>query len=275
MNKNTILFVVLSMIFAVCSCSSSKEKKAEENKIEFDSIKVDSTYHLFNDTTKPAISIDSKIIFPVNFGNDRIYLSIKRQMIKDALNLETTNDPKQDIAKYVENLIADYKKLEKIYKNDTLTDDDVTYVAEQNVSQEVTFNQDSILTIFTNTYSFSGGAHGMTIMQYANYDLRNGQKIRLSDLFADDYSNLLTPIILGKLVQDNKVQQPTDLEQNGFIDVSEIKPTENFYLDEIGITFVYNQYDIACYAMGQIKVFIPYSDLSFLILDNSRIKKYL
>lgn len=34
--------------------------------------------------------------------------------------------------------------------------------------------------------------------------------------------------------------------------------TENFYLDDCGIHFIYNPYEIDCYAAGTIDIFVPW-----------------
>ena len=43
--------------------------------------------------------------------------------------------------------------------------------------------------------------------------------------------------------------------------VGDIYVENNFLLEEMGITFVYNAYEIASYADGTIFVFLPYEDM--------------
>jgi len=38
----------------------------------------------------------------------------------------------------------------------------------------------------------------------------------------------------------------------------EVQMTENFYIDEKGIHFIYNPYEIACFAAHTIDIFVPY-----------------
>ena len=43
---------------------------------------------------------------------------------------------------------------------------------------------------------------------------------------------------------------------------SKPEPTENFLVLRDGLLFVYNHYDIDCYAAGIIVIFVPYTEIS-------------
>jgi hypothetical protein len=47
-----------------------------------------------------------------------------------------------------------------------------------------------------------------------------------------------------------------------FNPADQVVPTENFILSATDITFVYNPYDIACYAAGATRVTLPTANLS-------------
>jgi len=45
-----------------------------------------------------------------------------------------------------------------------------------------------------------------------------------------------------------------------------LKPNKNFYFNDKGLAFMYNPYEVASYAQGQIVVFIPFNELkSYLV----------
>ncbi|MFA6778818.1 MAG: DUF3298 domain-containing protein [Paludibacteraceae bacterium] len=276
MNKIALTLFTLSLIFAVNSCSLSGGKTGDKNKIEFDTLKADSTYHLLGDTAKPSININVKLLIPKGIEDKEICSKIQNRMLYDALELKET-DPNKAITLFMDNLIKEYKNFETEFSANEFSDEGIgsSFAGAHDASQEVVFNQDEILSILTTSYSFTGGAHGLTILKYSNFDLKDGKNISLSDIFVDDYESMLTPIILDKIARSNNVTDPKQLEDQGFFEISDIKPTENFYLDDKGITFLYNQYEIACYAMGQVKAFIPYNEISFLISSKSIINKYL
>ena len=118
-----------------------------------------------------------------------------------------------------------------------------------------------------------GGAHGVKDVWYTCVNLNNGSVITGDDLFIDDYESFLTPLILGKLVEIRKVESPKELEKEGFFDTSDIRPNNNFYLNEKGITYVYNPYEIAAYYIGTLEVFIPYEDITVILAPQSLIKQ--
>ena len=94
-------------------------------------------------------------------------------------------------------------------------------------------------------------------------------------MFIEDYEQFLTPIILEKLATMNGLKSPNQLEENGFFDISSIKPSNNFIINEKGITYIYNPYEIAAYYIGISKVFIPYGDITFILSPNSILKRFL
>ena len=62
----------------------------------------------------------------------------------------------------------------------------------------------------------------------------------------------------------------TKLEDDGY-DVSAIVPTENFYVNEEGITWLYNPYEIAAYVVGKSEVLVDYADLLIYINEDSAV----
>ena len=59
------------------------------------------------------------------------------------------------------------------------------------------------------------------------------------------------------------------------IDMDNVNVTENFFVDDESIHWIYNPYEIAPYALGAIEVSIPYSDIERYMIDNTPIKSLL
>jgi hypothetical protein len=47
----------------------------------------------------------------------------------------------------------------------------------------VTYNQDGVLSLITNQYGYTGGAHGMTVRNAFTFSLKDGKRLLLGDLF--------------------------------------------------------------------------------------------
>lgn len=67
---------------------------------------------------------------------------------------------------------------------------------------------------------------------------------------------------------------PDSLLMRGFFTIEDIAPNNNFWLNDEGIHYSYNQYEIAPYSMGVIDVVVPYTELEDIILPDGIIARY-
>ena len=103
------------------------------------------------------------------------------------------------------------------------------------------------LSFFCSDYSYTGGAHGSTQIVAGTIDRASGRILKLSDVPA--FAN--REVLQKKLYDAVVAKIGKDALQN------EVKPHDNFYLDDDGWHFVFNEYEVACYAAGAIEVVIP------------------
>lgn len=114
-------------------------------------------------------------------------------------------------------------------------------------------------------YEYTGGAHGNRYLLIQNYDLETGDMVNEQDLFIDDYYEPLKTLLLNALIaQTDNAESKRDLRRMGY-SVADVVPNENFYVTREGITYVYNPYEIAPYAMGCIEIFLPWETVRPLI----------
>ena len=114
-------------------------------------------------------------------------------------------------------------------------------------------------------YEYTGGAHGNRYLLIQNYDLETGDMVNEQDLFIDDYYEPLKTLLLNALIaQTDNAESKRDLRRMGY-SVADVVPNENFYVTQEGITYVYNPYEIAPYAMGCIEIFLPWETVRPLI----------
>ena len=278
--KKTIYFYALCfVVFAVSSCHNEK-RKSEANNINFEKYAIDSTYHLFGDTAKPAIKIHLSMYYPVEYKNLSVLDSLQRLIITSVTtnSNQALRNPEETMRNFIAQKITEYRLLEKDYESMLLMKDDepsASFFNEYLEEESNVFDKDGIFCFSTCVYSFTGGAHGLNTIKYTCVDLDNGSVITGKDLFIDDYESLLSPVILEKLVEMQKVKSPKELEKTGFFDISDIKPNNNFYLNEKGITFVYNPYEIAAYFIGILEVFIPYEDITAVLASENPVKRII
>ena len=122
-----------------------------------------------------------------------------------------------------------------------------------------------ILSYCVERYVYTGGAHGSNFRQFVNYNLQTGEQIDEEQLFAENYQEPLTQLLLQYMVEQNdEIALIQDLQEAGY-NVDDIHPNDNFYLAEEGITYVFNPYDIAPYALGETEILIPWSALQNIL----------
>lgn len=114
-------------------------------------------------------------------------------------------------------------------------------------------------------YEYNGGAHGNRYLLIQNYDLQTGDAVSEQDLFIDDYYEPLKALLLEALIaQTDEAETKKDLRRLGY-SVADVVPNENFYVTPEGITYVYNPYEIAPYAMGCIQISLPWDSIRHLL----------
>src|SRR5699024_5762817 len=87
----------------------------------------------------------------------------------------------------------------------------------------------------------------------------NKKKLPLSAVIHID-STKISALLEKKFREDYEVEEGKSLTEFGLFE-NKIKPNNNFYFDDWGMTFVYNQYEIGPYALGIIALFIPWEKL--------------
>ena len=123
----------------------------------------------------------------------------------------------------------------------------------------ITYNDNCFLSLYTDKYEFTGGAHGNTVRTSNTWELCTGESISLYCFFkpSADYKLLLTDEIISR-AEKNLTDNPgiyfddyKNLIKNAF-------NSDSFYLSPGGITIYYQQYDIAPYSTGIVEFTIPY-----------------
>lgn len=128
-----------------------------------------------------------------------------------------------------------------------------------NVTTEIWTNDDHVLSLGAFGYWNTGGAHPNHANTYLNFNLKTGEKIKLTDLFKEGAQTTLTQLAEQQLRKTYDIAPDEPLSSFLFDDTFALN--DNFYLHKAGITFHYNPYEIAAYAMGHIEIYLPFKDI--------------
>jgi hypothetical protein len=133
-----------------------------------------------------------------------------------------------------------------------------SYLYEKSVI--VYFNSDELLTLGFTDYSYTGGAHGIYATEVKSYDLASQREIVLADVLRPGYERSLSEVLARVLRVKYQLDANAPLSEVLFED--KLEPNENFGLTDKGIFFVYQPYEIAAYALGEIELFIPFDRIA-------------
>lgn len=122
-----------------------------------------------------------------------------------------------------------------------------------------TASRKDILSYTAVKYTYTGGAHGMTSEVALNFDRKTGDLITEENFFKDGYVPALTKLLTRHLPE--ALDSPAD---TAALFLKEIEPNGNFSITDSGITYIFNQYEIAPYSMGIIRISIPWEEIEGL-----------
>lgn len=272
MKKNIIklffAFTIIGTIF--CSCGKSTSKQL--HNLQFEKIEIKKTEHLFADNSKPACNLSISVEFVSNANTNGAKDSINTYILAAALENKYQHFQPQDaindfVKEYIENYRNDLEPMIQKDIDNKIDADQLTawYSYEQTIEGNIETYKGNLLTYRTYKNEYSGGPHGMYTTEYINLNLSNLQPILLDELFLEDYQETLTNLLWYQLALDNQVNDRNELEEMGYGTTGDLEATQNFYLNENGITFYYNVYEISPYAMGPTQITLSYEMLEYIL----------
>ncbi|KAA6349717.1 hypothetical protein EZS27_002877 [termite gut metagenome] len=263
-----IAFLAVTGFFYACHNSQSPK-----GALTFSTLQFAKTYHLFEDTLAPTCELKIDYTYPVGSSEKELSDSLNKLFIINCFGEEYAGKEATDVVnQYAETYIKNYREdLEETYlqdkKDGNERDKGGWYFYSKDIKSEVQFYEDNLLVYSINTYEYTGGAHGIILTYFLNIDLTKMRPLGLDDIFkGNNYKNILTDLLWNQLMVDNKVNTRSELENMGYGSTSgELVPTENFYLNREGITFYFNVYEFAPYALGPVEITLPYNSVANII----------
>lgn len=279
MRKNILVIIASLTLVALFATSCFNKDKG----IKFDNLAIKQKVYLLadNDTTKPFANVELDFIYPQSFKSKEDLLRLQQIFIGtyfDDMSYDSLS-PKEALNAYLEKYINDYKELSDQYYEDisNLEGDNQPswYWYQLNKSNKILFEDESILSYSVQHYYYEGGAHGSLNAMYYTIDLNNLTTITEESIFKPNFHQLLTERIVENLMKKYEVTNPEDLLNQGFFDINDIAPNNNFWIDNVGVHYIFNQYEIAPYSMGLIEVTVPYEEIQSIIIPESIAGKHI
>ena len=133
------------------------------------------------------------------------------------------------------------------------------YGATTNVHIEYWSKQ--ILSFSTYNWEDNGGAHGNYTIKYTNIDLTTNEEV--GPVFNE--CEQLPAVLDKKLREYFSVEK--DRKISDFLLVDTLPINCNCLITTKGITYSYDPYEIAAYAVGQVKLYIPFKEIEGCLTD--------
>jgi hypothetical protein len=155
-------------------------------------------------------------------------------------HVENSTEKELSMAQEYIELIKDWKNPEELAEMSSLN-----WKSESEC--KIVYSSKDFASFKIFSYSYSGGAHGMPDTKVGT--VRNGRILTLADL----------PENIRLLWEKALKSHPCFTSIKKYCDFTKEKPqmTENFYLDDKGVHFIYQPYEIAPFAIGTIDIFVP------------------
>lgn len=198
---------------------------------------------------RDEISYDAATIWPTAFSTHPAANLIKETVFK-AFGYE---NGKGEIGK----AIIDEKN--SLIKGKINLEEIETYAISRRI--QIEYRSDKLLTISHYTYTDGGGAHGNYGISYTCIDLVHNTELSLGAILDTSCNDPHLLALLEKKYRE-AYKVPNDQKISGFALVDTIPVTNNISITSKGISFNYVPYEIAAYAMGEVRLFIPFKEIS-------------
>jgi len=142
---------------------------------------------------------------------------------------------------------------------------------EAKVNGAVTFENNNIVTVALENYSYTGGAHGYFYKIFLSFNRKRGLEIEPSELFDDQDG--FQQLAESKFRAVYEVPVDVNINATGFMfnnDTFHLPENLGFTID--GIELHYNQYEAASYADGPLIIKIPHQEANAFLKEIYQVK---
>lgn len=234
--------------------------------------------HLTEDASSPFCDFSVDYTYLDEEG-DSIATLINRTIQGEFLGNDYVSlTPEEAVDSFMNVYIRDYRKetgeLYQVDRAKGTSDEEIPAWYNQTYSL-VTFIEEGhggIINVSANVFVDTGGAHPHQWSQWLNFDFESGKLLTKDDVFlasakVDIERMLLDHLMLmqAEIYPDESLKTLEDLQQKGFLQMTNMYIPDNFLLHKEGVSFLFNRYDIAPYSAGEIVIEIPYEEIGYCL----------
>lgn len=263
------LLVLLLALLGVSACSLIDPYDSPA----FPTIHLEEEAHLTDDPASPFCEFSIDYTYP-NEKNDTIAGLINRSIQREFLGDDYADlMPEVAVDSFKNTYLRQYRtETGELYRADVAKHgtEGIPHWYDQTYSL-VTFveeGHDNVLNASANYYVDKGGAHPNQWSRWLNFHATDGKLLTKEDVFLPSAKAEIEQILLDQLIRKVAKLHPKEnivsivnLRKNGYLEFTDIYIPDNFLLGKENILFLFNRYDIAPYAFGEIVLEVPYGEI--------------
>lgn len=261
------LFIPLCalLILSVASCNS-KGKSMRPDK--FDTLRFSYSWSLIDgDTTSPSYEGDIVFIY-LNSQDSLRARTVNDSIMKSAFDI-TGLTPQAALDSFLKKEHEEFISQREDYLKAVEKDEPAaSYYRRLLLSAMVEPGRNSEWNYTLSNYRYTGGAHGDMAFTHFNFDSISGHNITMDEAFGANYQKPLGEKILQAIYKKEGASSIAQLNAKGYlIQQGNLPLPQNFFLQKDSVEFMYNHYEIACYAKGIVEVKLSYDELKGLLKE--------
>jgi len=272
--KVCTFILTVSVFFLLLSTSCTKKTKSSNNEVVFDTIRINKTQSVDYKKSMLNCNLHIAFIYPVTCKKTTSLQDLQKIFIEKFFPPKYANFlPQEAVDSFSTQYIRDFQsiKFSNFFDEDYMLEDENNFMYELNLENEVLYNKNEFISFVVRNVNYEGGAHGSNGIYGYVVNLNTGKFLTEDDFAGNNFKKNLSPIIIQKIAAAKGLSNASQLESIGYNAIEDIAPNGNFTIDDKGITYYFNEYEIAAYFVGTTEVFIPYEELKSFITEDSPI----
>lgn len=245
--KNYLLLFCFTVILT--SCNTTK-KEGNPTAFETETIRLDSTnLTACKDSHCPEVLVQYEKIKGNSDFSKSINAKTSAELIRLFDNVEDMDSPNKTVEEAVNGFVNDYFEFKRDYPESVAE-------YEASIEQKILDQNDQTLVFKTSFYLFTGGAHGYGGVRFLNFDAETGKLLSHAELISDIPA--FTDFVEERFRKKYNIPPETNINSQGFFfDDGKFVLPENIAVTSDSVILLYNPYEAASYAQGQLRFVFP------------------
>ena len=255
----SLAFAAAAMTLSSCGSAGSDEA------VSFDTVNVEKTVSVVKEDGAPTCNVHLNLACAKESMGEwakAVNAAVVSQLFDmEGLTMQQAAD--SFATSYTRSYQRDFAPL---YREDQSDDEKrAWYEYHYNVTSEATTGREGVIVYTAVVDYYEGGAHGINQRLVMNFDRKTGEQIELKDIFVPGFEQTLNSILLKALIEKTGSKDEQELRDKGYLYSMDMFAPANFVLGKDSMTFIYNSYEIAPYAMGMTELELTYDELESIL----------